>query len=182
MCSVRIWSVVSFCTKAYRDLRRPRGQSCSSLPSWDAPATRRQRSCHAESSARSFLATPRATRQVLPKLRRPNAPCQHRAASQLQESRSALIHVRVRRERRRCGDARRLTDGGSRAFRPWSRWPIGAAAVAPVTCLPTWQLGHHWAAAVAVVVVPRRSRLGSWAAYRDCSARSAATDLRLRRP
>jgi hypothetical protein len=194
VCSVRIWSVVSFCTKAYRDWRRPRRQSCSSLPAWagaprkrssQRPATRRQRSCRADSSPRPFFATPRATRQVLPKLRRPNAPCQHRAASQLQEPRSALIHVRVRRERRRCGDARGLTDGGPRAFRPLVEMADrGRLGGPPVTSLPIWrcQLGQHWAAAVAVVVGPRRSRLGSWAAQFDRSARSGATEPRFRRP
>jgi hypothetical protein len=83
-----------------------------------ARASDRRRSAlsHAESSVRPFVATLRATWQILAALRRPNAPCQHRAA-ELQEPRSAVIHLRVRRERRRFRDARRLTDGGPQAFR-----------------------------------------------------------------
>jgi hypothetical protein len=119
---------VSFYTKMYKDLDRSGNRALvlpcvgrggeAGDPCARACDTQTTEASHADSSARPFIATPRANRQVLPELQRPNAPGQHRAARELQESRSALIHLRVRREHRRFGDAHRLTDGGPRAFRP----------------------------------------------------------------
>jgi hypothetical protein len=64
------------------------------------------------STARLFIATNRTAHTALPKLRRADAPRQHRAEFELQQSRPVLLCVRVRRQQRQFCGAARLTDGG----------------------------------------------------------------------